>query len=60
LGVAFDPSGNIWVTDSLNDRIEQFSPVPEPSALALAASGGGMWLVGHGWRRCRSRLPSGT
>jgi hypothetical protein len=35
-----DSSGNVWVTDEINQRIEEFSPVPEPATLALLALGG--------------------
>ncbi len=36
-GLAIDGSGNVWVADHFNSRIQEFSPVPEPTSFTLAA-----------------------
>ena len=52
LGVAVDGSGDVFVADSLNDRIVQLAIlVPEPSSLALAAAGGLALLIAWEMRR---------
>lgn len=30
-GAAFDPSGNLWVADSVNNRVLEYSGAPPPS-----------------------------
>jgi tripartite motif-containing protein 71 len=50
-GVALDSSENVWVVDNFTSCISDFSVVPEPSSLALAALG---FISLAAWRlRCR-------
>jgi DNA-binding beta-propeller fold protein YncE len=49
-GLAFDAAGNLWVADSDNNRLQEFSPVPEPSSLVLLGIGA-LSLLGYVWRR---------
>jgi len=37
-GVAVDANLNVWVPDAIHNRIEEFSPVPEPTGLAMCLS----------------------
>ena len=54
-GVAVDGSGNVFVADAGNNRIEVFAPsasVPEPSSLVMLGLGS-VVAVGLGFRRMR-------
>jgi DNA-binding beta-propeller fold protein YncE len=52
-GVAFDATGNMWVADTENNRLQEFSPVPEPSTLVLLCIGA-ISLLAYTWRRRRT------
>jgi sugar lactone lactonase YvrE len=55
LGLAFDPSGNLYLADFANDRVLVYdAPVPEPGALAGAAAVAAA-LVGLAARRRPAR-----
>ncbi len=51
-GLAFDAAGNMWVADTNNNRLQEFSPVPEPSTLALLGIGA-VSLLAYAWRKRR-------
>jgi DNA-binding beta-propeller fold protein YncE len=53
--VAMDPHGNVWVADTGNNRIVEFSPVSESSTLAPLTIGGALCMTGRAWRA--KRLP---
>jgi tripartite motif-containing protein 71 len=44
-GIAVDPMGNVWVSDNLSKRIQEFSPVPEPATGLTATIAGGALAV---------------
>jgi DNA-binding beta-propeller fold protein YncE len=52
-GLAFDAAGNLWVADTANNRLQEFSPVPEPSTLLLLSIGA-ISLLFYAWRRADS------
>jgi sugar lactone lactonase YvrE len=35
--LAFDNSGNLYTTESFNNRVQLFTPIPEPSVVAIAS-----------------------
>ncbi len=47
----FDASGNLFIADSDNSRIDVFSPVPEPNVLVVAGFAGFLLIL---FRRARA------
>ncbi len=46
-----DQSGNLWIAERNNNRIDMYS-VPEPSTIALLLASAAC-LMGYAWRRRR-------
>ena len=55
--LTFDSSGNLWVADYGNNRVEEFAVVPEPSSIALLCTGA-IALLAYGSRESGLRAPA--